>query len=233
MRASLLHPRRRQTGRNAQVIALMSRWIFWMMFAACIGANADERSVEFDYRRAPAWPYSLSKSGISGWVVYDLKAHHDGRVSKPEVLDSSHPLFALSVVNVVPTWRVKPWVVSEQRPAVISLRQEHYFVHPREGNAPVPWLHRSLRHLSCAKFNKRFEDFQQNASDLEQVEMSVFRHTYSVLARVATYRKLSDEQRFALGDALADAVPEVIQRCRANPALRYKDVLPDQVSMML
>jgi hypothetical protein len=50
---------------------------------------------------------------------------------------------------------------------------------------------------------------------------------------VATYRKLSDEQRFALGDALAEAVPEVIQRCRANPALRYKDVLPDQVSMML
>jgi hypothetical protein len=220
-------------GKSVQVTAVMSRWVLCVMSAVCIAASAEESSVEFDYRRAPAWPYSLSKSGISGWVVYDLKAHHDGSVSEPEVLDSSHPLFSLSIVKVVPTWRVKPWVVSEHRPAVISLRQEHYFVHPREGNAPVPWLHRSLRHLSCAKFNKRFEDFRQNSSDLEQVEMSVFRHTYSVLARVATYRKLSDEQRFALGDALAEAVPEVIQRCRANPALRYKDVLPDQVSMML
>ncbi|MDC6379127.1 energy transducer TonB [Pseudomonas graminis] len=220
-------------GKSVQVTAVMSRWVLCVMYAVCIAASAEESSVQFDYRRAPAWPYSLSRSGISGWVVYGLKAHHDGRVSEPEVLDSSHPLFALSVVNVVPTWRVKPWVVSEQRPAVISLRQEHYFVHPREGNAPVPWLHRSLRHLSCAKFNKRFEDFQQNASDLEQVEMSVFRHTYSVLARVATYRKLSDEQRFALGDALADAVPEVIQRCGANPELRYKDVLPDEVRRML
>lgn len=211
----------------------MSRWVLWVMCAVCIRANADEQSVEFDYRRAPAWPYSLSKSGISGWVVYDLKAHHDGRVSAPEVLDSSHPLFSLSVVNVVPMWRVKPWIVSERRPAVISLRQEHYFVHPREGNATVPWLHRSLRHLSCTKFNKRFEDFQQNSSGLEQAEMSVFRHTFKVLGRVATYRKLSDEQRFAIGDALADAVPEVIQRCRANPELRYKDVLPDQVRTRL
>lgn len=233
LRAGLLHSSRGHTGRSAQVTAVMSRWVLWVMLAVCIKVHADERSVEFDYRRAPAWPYSLSKSGVSGWVVYNLKAHHDGKVSAPEVLDSSHPLFSLSVVNVAPIWRVKPWVVSDQRPAVISLRQEHYFVHPREGNAPVPWLHRSLRHMTCARFNKRLDDFQQNSSGLEEIDMSVFRHTFKVLARVATYRRLSDERRFALGDALADAAPEIIQRCRANPELRYKDVLPDQVRMML
>ena len=213
--------------------ALINRWVLWVMYAVCIAANAEESSVEYDYRKAPVWPYSLLKSGVSGWVLFDVKAHHDGRVSEPEVLDSSHPLFSLSVINVAPTWRVKPWVVSDQRPAVISLRQEHYFVHPREGNAPVPWLHRSLRHLTCTRFNNRLEDFRQNLSGLEEIDMSVFRHTFEVLARVSTYRKLSDEQRLALDDALAYAIPEVIQRCRANPGLRYKEALPDQVKTML
>ncbi|UZJ60340.1 energy transducer TonB [Pseudomonas sp. KU26590] len=165
--------------------------------------------------------------------MFDIKAHHDGRVSEPEVLESSHPLLARAVVNIAPTWRVKPWAVSDNRPAVVSLRHEHYFVHPREGNSPVTWLHRSLRHLTCTKFNKRLEDFQQNSSGLEEIDMSVFRHTFKVLARVATYRKLPDEQRFALGDALAEAAPGIIQRCGANAELRYKDVLPEQVRMML
>ncbi|WP_419789368.1 energy transducer TonB [Pseudomonas petrae] len=212
---------------------MMSRWVLCVICAICIAANAEEGDVEFDYRRAPAWPYSLQKSGVSGWVLLDLKAHHDGRVSEPEVLESSHPLMSRAVVNIVPTWRVKPWAVSDERPAVVSLRHEHYFLHPREGTNPVTWLHRSLRHLTCTRFNNRLEDFQQNSSGLEEIDMSVFRHTFKVLARVATYRKLSDEQRFALGDALAVAAPEVIQRCGANPELRYKDVLPDEVRRML
>ena len=203
------------------------------MCALCIAANADEGSVEFNYQRAPAWPYSLLKSGTSGWVVFDFKAHHDGQVFEPEVLDSSHPLLSRAVINVVPAWRVKPWAISAEKPAVLFLRQEHYFIHPREGTSPVTWLHRGLRHLSCAKFNKRLEDFQQTSSGLETIDMSVFRHSYKVLARVATYRKLSDEQRFALGDALEEAAPGIIQRCAANPELRYKDVLPDQVRVML
>ena len=218
---------------RTRVMAVIGRWVAGVMCAVCIAASAEEGGLEFDYRRAPAWPYSLLKSGTSGWVLFGIKAHHDGRVSDPEVLESSHPLMSRAVMSVVPAWRVEPWVVSEERPSVISLRQEHYFIHPREGTSPITWLHRGLRHLTCTTFNKRMQDFHQTSSGLEVIEMSVFRHTYKVLARVATYRKLTDEQRFALGDALAEAVPDVIQRCRENPALRYKEVLPDQVRSML
>ena len=51
--------------------------------------------------------------------------------------------------------------------------------------------------------------------------------------QVGFMRDVSDEQRFALGDALERAVPGFIQRCGANPELRYKDALPDHVKMML
>ena len=218
---------------QARVMTVIGRWVASVMCAVCIAASAEEGSVEFSYRRAPAWPSSLLTSGVSGWVLFDIQAHHDGRVSEPQVLESSHPLMSRAVMSVVPSWRVEPWAVSTERPAVISLRQEHYFLNPREGTSPVTWLHRRLRHLTCTTFNKHMEDFHQTSSALEVIEMSVFRHTYKVLARVATYRKLTDEQRFELGDALAEAVPDVIQRCRENPALRYKEVLPHQVSRML
>lgn len=41
-------------GKSVQVTAVMSRWVLCVMYAVCIAASAEESSVEFDYRRAPA-----------------------------------------------------------------------------------------------------------------------------------------------------------------------------------
>lgn len=216
-----------------RVTAVMKGWVVSLLVAVCVAANAEEFSPEFDYHRVPTWPYSFYQSGKSGWVLFEINAHHDGRTSGLRVLDSAHHLLSRSVEAAVPNWRVKPWIVSDERPAVITVRQEYFFVHPREGTSTVAWLRGDLRHLSCTKFNARVDDFQRSASGLEVIDMSVFRHTFRVLARWATYRKLPDDRRYALGDALEAAVPEVIRQCRANPDLRYKDVLPEPVRVAL
>ena len=93
----------------------------------------------------------------------------------------------------------------------------------------MSWIHRRVRHLACAKLNEEIQASQAAYPTLEPWLLAPFRHTTTVLARVATRRKFTDEQRQALGETFISAIPQIMQACAENPERLYRDVLPEGV----
>ena len=214
----------------------MTRMLKWLMFASSlISGSLLAHAVELKYAHqpAPAYPRSLYEQGVSGLVLVEFRGHSDGSITDVNVIDSSHHNFAKSVLRAVPGWRLKPWQVGFETPETISFRQELYFTHSSERQEPHRWIRRHVRVLSCNTFNKALKTFRANSPDHDVRDMHHITYTFRVLGRSATRLKMTDDQRAELGDDFVRAIPEVIQRCRAQPGLRYKEALPESVRKLI
>jgi TonB family protein len=213
--------------------SVLKKWFICLLAVWSCIANAKGPELAFESHSAPAWPKTLYDQGVSGWTLLQFNAHNDGSITDVDILESSHPQFSRSALKALPSWRLVPWIVTADKPDVLQVTQEIYFVHRREEIDPIAWLRRRIRHMSCASFNKALDAFNTSPNGLPVTDMSAFRHTFTVLARLATHQKLSDDQRAALGDSLTNGIPETISQCRSNPGLRYRDVLPELVRAIL
>lgn len=199
----------------------------------CGSAQADHLALEFEYQPGPGYPWSLYDGRVSGSVLVDFMAHHDGTITDVNVIDSTHATFAEFVKDAISRWRLAPWHTNPERPASIVARKEFFFIHPNDGNSVHRWARSQVRHLSCHTLNKAVEAFRTDSPARDMMDMRYFRYTFMWLARHATLRKMSDQQRAELGDDFAQAIPAVINACTKAPQLRYRDVLPDVVRAVL
>jgi TonB family protein len=211
----------------------LKKWMFCFLCLWWGAAAGEEIELILEQEKAPSWPRSLYEAGTSGWVLARFSVHYDGSITGVKVIESSHPKFARSVDRVIPMWRFRPWAVTAETPAVIEVTHEYYFTHWRDGPDPIAWLRQRVRHLRCAKFNKSLATFNANPVGRQMPDMDVFRHTFSVIARRATHKKLTDERRYSVGETLTAAIPQIISHCEANPETRYRDALPEQVRELL
>lgn len=194
---------------------------------------APEKELEFDVQTAPRFPRSLYEEGVSGVVIMEFSVRNDGSVTDVKVVDSSHVKFAQSAVRAVAQWRAQPWQVKPGLPGVRTFREELYFSHSKEGSNPHRWVRQSVRRASCTKFNKAMADFQAHSPERAWVDMHYFAYTFKVLARSATRLKMTDEQREETGDTLVAAVPQIVAMCKAQPEMRYRDTVPEEIRGML
>lgn len=214
----------------------MTRMLKWLMFASLlISGSLLAHAVELKYAHqpAPAYPRSLYEQGVSGMVLVEFRGHSDGSITDVNVIDSSHHSFAKSVQRAVPGWRLKPWEVGPETPESISFRQELYFTHSSESQEPHRWIRRHVRVLSCNAFNKALKTFRANSPGHDVRDMHHITYTLRVLGRSAMRLKMTDDQRAELGNDFVRAIPDVIQRCKAQPGLRYKEALPESVRKLI
>lgn len=211
----------------------MKKCVLCALFLLAGPLDAREQELDFAWQQSPRYPHSLDESGTSGLATVEFNAHSDGSISDVTVVDSSHWKFARSAVQAVPRWRLTPWRVSDDRPKVILVRHDIYFNHPREASGARGWVSRHVRWSSCAKFNNAFDAFQVLSPGRHWVDMHYFTYTFLTLARAATRQKMTDQQRGEVGDALVAAIPQIVATCKAQPQMRYRDVLPEQLKAML
>lgn len=206
------------------------------LYAVLLIGGASQASgveIEYDQQRAPRYPRSLYDKGISGLVVVEFNAHYDGSITGVRVVDSSHAKFTKAVEQAISKWRTKRWEPGSDAPETLPVRQHLYFTSPKSGRDVNGWVRRYIRELSCKKFNKALAAFQSNSPERVLPDMHVFTYTFKVLARSATRQKMTDEQRAAIGDDFVRAMPEVVELCAQQPALRYRHSLPDNIGRLL
>ena len=206
------------------------------MFVSLLSSGsllAQPVELKYAHQPAPAYPRSLYEQGVSGLVLFEFRGHSDGSITDVNVIDSSHHSFARSVQRTVPIWRLKPWEVGPEAPESISFRQELYFTHSSEGREPHRWIRRHVRVLSCNAFNKALKTFLTHSPGHDVRDMHHITYTFRVLGRSATRLKMTDDQRAELGNDFVRAIPDVIQRCSAQPRLRYKEALPESVRNLI
>lgn len=214
----------------------MTRMLKWLMFASLLSSGsllAQPVELKYAHQPAPAYPRSLYEQGVSGMVLFEFQGHSDGAITDVNVIDSSHKSFAKSVQRAVPGWRLESWKVDLETPESITVRQELYFTHSSERQEPHRWIRRHVRVLSCNAFNKALKAFRANSPDHDLRDMHLITYTLRVLGRAATRLNMKDDQRAELGDDFVRAIPDVIQRCEAQPQLRYKEALPDKVRELI
>ena len=214
----------------------MTRMLKWLVFASLLSSDsllAQPVELKYAHQPAPAYPRSLYEQGVSGMVLFEFQGHSDGAITDVNVIDSSHLKFAKSVERAVPGWRLKSWEVGPATPESITVRQELYFTHSSERQEPHRWIRRHVRVLSCNAFNKALKAFRASSPDHDVRDMHHITYTFRVLGRSATRLKMTHDQRAELGNDFVRAIPDVIQRCKAQPGLRYKEVLPDSVRRLI
>lgn len=214
----------------------MTRMLKWLVFASLLNCGsllAQPVELKYANQPAPAYPRYLYEQGVSGLVLFEFRGHSDGSITDVNVIDSSHHSFATSVQRAVPGWRLKPWEVGSETPESISFRQELYFTHSSERQEPHRWIRRHVRVLSCNAFNKALKTFRANSPGHDVRDMHHITYTFRVLGRSATRLKMTDDERAELGNDFVRAIPDVIQRCKAQPGLRYKEALPGKVRELI
>lgn len=214
----------------------MTRMLKWLMVVPLLSSGsllAQPVELKYAHQPAPAYPRSLYEQRVSGLVLVEFRGHSGGAITNVSIIDSSHHSFAKSVQRAVPGWRLKPWKVGPETPESITVRQELYFTHSSERQEPHRWIRRHVRVLSCNAFNKALKAFRANSPDHDLRDMHLITYTLRVLGRAATRLNMTDDQRAELGDDFVRAIPDVIQRCEAQPQLRYKEALPDKVRELI
>jgi TonB family protein len=214
----------------------VTRMLKWLMVVSLLSSGsllAQPVELKYAHQPAPAYPRSLYEQRVSGLVLVEFRGHSNGAITDVSIIDSSHHSFAKSVQRAVPGWRLKSWEVGPAMPESITVRQELYFTHSSERQEPHRWIRRHVRVLSCNTFNKALKAFRANSPDHDLRDMHLITYTFRVLGKSATRLNMTDDQRAELGDDFVRAIPDVIQRCEAQPRLRYKEALPDKVRELI
>jgi TonB family protein len=195
----------------------------------CAMAHAEDMKLEYEKQPRAVYPRNLQHAGISGVVRMEFTANSDGSVTDIEVVQSSYREFAESAVRAVSRYRLKPWKVDANSPASIRVQTDLYFAAKGGGRELMARMRSRIRSLSCAKINEEVEYLKQKIPDEHAIEIPTFRHTRQLLAQKAQREKLSFAADKEIADQFLSAMPEMLNKCRENPELKYLDLLPEAV----
>lgn len=190
---------------------------------------AEDSKVVYVHKPSPRYPEKLKADRVSGAVLIQFKANHDGLITDLKVIDSAHTLFSTALERTMRNWRVERWEVTEERPASVPIRMDFYFIHEREEMGPNTWVRRRLNHVRCSKVNDELRAFSLRSPDEPLTVMKYFRETIRQINHHSHYRKVSVAEATAKVGAFIDAIPPIIDMCSNQPNLRYIDLLPNEV----
>ena len=211
----------------------MRQWLLVLIISACFSAPANADSVKLIPVNVPKpiYPDELSSGGFRGVARVSFTVHSSGKVSDVKVVDSDHPLFSEASIKAVREWRFKPWTVAPERPADVQVLAPMVFTSTSE-KLPVD-LNNVITKLRCERVNieVRFRHLHNPKKPLQELTTLSYIPRYLSEGIVST--QLSQPERKALTDEFIRAIPQIIERCEADPKAYYADQLPVGIRALL
>lgn len=175
------------------------------------------------------YPRSVRDKAWPGKIVIRILIRRDGSVQFVEVVDGADPEFIAITRQAVEQWRFKPWTPPASSPQGEVIRVTYDYSDKAGKGEPLAG-NLKIKRVLCHQVNEQLR--KRNAWWLPHGpgDADVFQQTEHYLSHdpvIRTY--LSGAQRQDLVVALLEARAGVIARCKARPASRYVDQLPDKV----
>jgi TonB family protein len=174
----------------------------------------------------PVYPVELYRAGITGTVRVSLTAHADGSVSKIVVPGDANPQLGEAALIAVSQWRFKPWEVTSEQPAQITVIAPVRF--QLDSELPIH-VNKELKRLKCEAVNWA----AMNPTDTAWLDVAVFNRTRSYLTHSLSPTQLSDQKRLALIAELNQNIPSIVRRCRTSPSVRIVRFFPQEIRELL
>ncbi|WP_085723762.1 energy transducer TonB [Pseudomonas sp. R37(2017)] len=204
----------------------MRWWVCVFLLMVSVDVRAGEVFLIPENNPKPVYPVALYRAGVIGKVRVSLTVQADGSVSKVVILEDAHPELGEASVAAVSQWRFKPWKITEDQPAQVSviapmdfrLDSEHPF-----------HVNKELERLKCSAIARA----SLNIATSSWVDLPVFRWTRSYLTHSLSPTQLPEEKRLALIAKLNASAHSIVQRCNVHPASRYVHFLPEEIRVLL
>ena len=204
----------------------MRWWACVFLLMVSVDVRAGEVFLIPENNPKPVYPVALYRAGVIGKVRVSLTVQADGSVSKVVILEDAHPELGEASVAAVSQWRFKPWKITEDQPAQVSviapmdfrLDSEHPF-----------HVNKELERLKCSAIARA----SLNIATSSWVDLPVFRWTRSYLTHSLSPTQLPEEKRLALIAKLNASAHSIVQRCNVHPASRYVHFLPEEIRVLL
>lgn len=162
-------------------------------------------------------------------IAVRILIRRNGSVQFVEVVDGTDPEFAAIARNAVEQWRFEPWIPPASSPEGEVVRVTVRYA-KTEGKGQPFADNVKLKKVLCHQLNEELRKRNSWWLASGSNHSNVFKQTESYLSHdpvIRTY--LSGAQRQDLVVALLEGRADVIARCKANPASRYVEQLPEKV----
>lgn len=174
-------------------------------------------------------PKSLRDRPWPAEISVRILVRRDGSVEFVEVVEGTDPEFISIARKAVEQWRFEPWTPPASSPEGEVIRVTVKYQKTRDKQQPFA-DNVKLKKVLCHQLNEELRTKNSWWSAWRASDSNIFQQTESYLSHdpvIRTY--LSGAQRQDLVVALLEARAEVIARCKAKPASRYVDQLPENV----
>ncbi|WP_395609770.1 TonB family protein [Pseudomonas sp. B22129] len=179
----------------------------------------------------PAYP--ASQAGTQGHARISLKIHNDGTVSDVKALNATQPVFGDAAVAAAQQWRFKPWDVSADQPAVVEAQNDMIFTPTQPSKESVQLTFTQTTYQSCSALNEEVSQFRRDHPTRPLIDMKSFAITRVAVMFPALSGKKDYTEGLSKADELEKALPEIVQKCQANPKAAYADYLPRSTKLYL
>ena len=204
----------------------MRWWVCVFLLMVSVDVRAGEVFLIPENNPKPVYPVALYRAGVIGMVRVGLTVQADGSVSKVVLLEDAHPELGEASLAAVSQWRFKPWKITEDQPAQVSVIAPMLF---RLDSEHPFHVNKELGRLKCSAIAQA----SLNIATSSWVDLPVFRRTRSYLTHSLSPTQLPEEKRLALIAKLNASVHSIVQRCNVHPASRYVHFLPEEIRVLL
>lgn len=210
----------------------MQRWLLAFCLCASFSTFADNVTLIPVYTPKPEFPGLLKSTGSNDTTRVQFVVHSDGSVSDIKILKSGHPLFSKASRKAVEQWRFKPWKVTAQSPASVEVVAPMIFTYTGRPQLPMD-INAALGRLSCRGVNAQVaqRNLQRPQTPLE--DLSVFAYVLRYVSEGAPSSQLSKTRRTELLDEFTAQIPQIVERCKADPNAFYADQMPASIRALL
>jgi hypothetical protein len=94
-------------------------------------------------------------------------------------------------------------------------------------------INNALGKLSCNSVNSQVAQRNKDEPQQQLRELSVFSYVSRYLSEGIATSQLSKAERKALINEFVTQIPQIVERCQADPEAQYADQLPESVRELL
>ncbi|KFE57923.1 energy transducer TonB family protein [Pseudomonas syringae] len=182
------------------------------------------------YLPDPDYPEEMLRDRQKGTATVRIFIHANGTVSLREVVKTSDPRLGTALSKVVSSWRFEPWTPPTDKSEGESTLITYRFNGRTVNNAHLT-LNVDLKKLRCSQLNN---ELIWGRHRQDPAETKIFNDTKHYLFEGAVISVFfSQDERQALVDDFINAIPQITERCKADPKAHYADQLPTRVRALL
>lgn len=210
----------------------MQRWLLAFALSASLCAHADTVKLIPLQTPSPVYPYELRLMGFTGKTQVKFTVNSDGSVSDIKVIKSSHLLLSRASRRAIRDWRFKPWSVTADQPSKIHVVAPMIFSLGGRRQLPMD-INTLLTKISCNSVNTQMAQRDINHPKKPLHELTVFSYLSHYLSNGIVTSQLSEAERENLISEFEREIPQIVERCEADPDAYYADQLPASVRELL